>query len=755
VALLLGGHREQGVQVVSTRTGEVLQTLPQPAAFVGLRFDRAGKTLFASGGNQDVVYRYDWRAGTARLSDSVILAAKPAAGPGSRYPAGLASSPDDSTLYVAENLADSLAVVDLRSGRVVQRLPAGRYPYDVVVGPDGRVYVSAWGGFDVTVYEPVRDSLRLAGTIKVGRHPSALLLSLDGSRLFVACASTDHVAVVDTRALRVMALLDDAVPGGTGEGSTPDALALSHGGQRLLVAEADNNAVALFSLLPGSSGLPAGSGSDTLVGRIPVQWYPTALVEHNDTIIVVNGKGRGTAPNAADGPGPGRPRADGRGYTLDQISGTVTLIPPAQTDSSALASLTTRVARLNGWDQSPSEPRYPPIRHVIYIIKENRTFDQVLGDLTRADGDTSLAFFPRAVTPNQHALAERFGIFDRFFVNAEVSADGHNWSMGAYTTDYVQKTVPSVYSDRGRSYDYEGRNRDQVPAPGEDAAEPARGYLWDLAQRKGISFRNFGEFVLPDSEAGSDQIPPSYRGLKEFLAANTDSTFPGFDLMIPDQRRADVWLHALEGWVRSRSMPALQILRLPNDHTMGAKPGALTPRAYAADNDLALGRVIEALSRSPFWNSTAVFVVEDDAQNGPDHVDSHRSVLLVVSAYSRPGVFHRFVNTTDVVATIERMLSLEPLSQFDAFSRPLSDIFADQPDPTPYTALTPAVSLTERNPPGGPGAKESSRLDFGLEDLADEEPFNRALWLAIKGPARPYPGARRAPAIEWNRSDLP
>jgi YVTN family beta-propeller protein len=754
LVLLLNGFREQGVQVVSPQSGKVLQTLPQPAAFVGLRFDHAGRTLFASGGDQDVVYRYRWARGAATLTDSIVLAARPPKGPGTRYPAGVALSPDDAKLYVAENLADSLAVVDLATGRVVQRLPSGRYPYDVVVAQDGTVYASAWGGFDVAVYRPEGNSLRLIASVAVGRHPSAMLLNGDGSRLFVASASTDHIAVVDTRTLQVIAQLDDGVPGGTGEGSTPNALALTSDERRLLVAEADNNAVAAIALSPRSSGIPAATGNDSVVGRIPVQWYPTALSRRGDTVIVVNGKGRGTAPNPTNGPGPGRlPPGQAPGYTLSQLSGSITLISPGESDSASLSGLTARVARLNGWDQRPAQPSYPRFEHVIYVIKENRTFDQVLGDLPRADGDTSLTFFPRNVTPNHHALAERFGIFDRFFVNAEVSADGHIWSMAGYTPDYVQKTLPSVYSDRGRSYDYEGMNRDRDPAPDDDVAEPARGYLWDLAQRKGISFRNFGEFVMPEGELDQDSVPRGYRGLKKFLAANTDSIFPGFDLKIPDQRRADVWLRVLEGWTRVGSMPALQILRLPNDHTTAAKQGAPTPRAYAADNDLALGRVIEGLSRSPFWRSTIVFVVEDDAQNGPDHVDSHRSVLLVISAYNRPGVFHRFTNTTDVLATIERVLLLEPLSQFDAFSRPLAGVFAEQPDTTPFTALAPSVPLDERNLAAAPGAKESSRLDFRFEDVADEDGFNHALWLAIKGRAIPYPAARRARGAEWNRVD--
>ncbi len=751
LAVLLGGYREQGIEIVDVRSGVVVQTLVQPAAFIGLRFDRDGRQLFASGGNQDLVYRYAWENGAARLLDSLVLAPKSPKQPGTRYPAGLDLSPDGRRLYVAENIADSLAVIDLATGEVVQRLPAGRYPYDVVVARDGTVYVSAWGGFEVRVFHPSAAGLEPRGAVQVGRHPSALALSADGTRLFAASASTDQVAVVDTRLARVIARLNDGVPGAPPEGSTPNALRLSADGTRLLVAEGDNNAVAVFALSAATSGIPMATGPDRLAGRIPVGWYPTALALLGDTLVVANAKGRGSAPNGGNGPAPGRP-SDPRGYTLGQLSGTLTVLPGSWSDT-ALSALSKRVAQANGWGSPRPTAPYPPFTHVIYIIKENRTYDQVLGDLPQGDGDTSLVFFGRSVSPNHHALAERFGLFDRFLVNAEVSPDGHNWSTASYATDYLEKTVPSNYSKRGRSYDYEGANRGVRPAPGEDAAEPAQGYLWDLAQRKGLTFRNFGEFVAPERGrgAGSDSLPASYRGLKPFLDAHTDSSFPGFDMQVPDQHRADLWLRALQGWARAGEMPALQILRLPNDHTMGARAGALTPRAYMADNDLALGRVIEALSRSPFWRNTVVFVVEDDAQNGADHVDSHRAPFLVISAYNQPAVWHRFTNTTDVLATIEQILSLEPLSHFDAYSRPLHGIFASEPDLTPYVALRPAVPLDERNAAGAPGAAESSGLDFHLEDLAEEHSFNLALWLAIKGPLRPYPGTRRLTAANWAR----
>ncbi len=483
-------------------------------------------------------------------------------------------------------------MIDLASHRVVQRLAAGRYPYGVTNAPDGSVYVSAWGGFEVRRWRRTGNRLESVATISVGRHPSTMLLTADGSRLYVASGSTDRISVVDTRSNAVVAQVVDTVPGGAGEGSTPGGLALSADQQRLFVAEADNNAVAEFDVSRDTA---------RLLGRMPVEWYPSALSFRGDTLIVINAKGRGTKPNGTNGPGPGAGparKSTDAGYTLGQLTGTLSIVPLHGVD---LAATSKRVASANGWNHEPGRGSYPPFEHVIYVIKENRTYDQIFGDIAAGDGDTSLVFFGEGVTPNHHALAARFGLFDRFFVNAEVSADGHNWTTGAYTTDYVQKTVPLNYGGKGRSYDYEGTNRDVRPAKDADAAEPANGYLWDLARRGNISFRNFGEFV---SDADSSRGVPAYRGLKPFLDSHTDSAYAGFDLDISDQRRMDEWIKSLAGWSQAGQMPALQVLRLPNDHTRGATAGAFTPRAFMADNDLALGRAVEALSRGPFWKST-------------------------------------------------------------------------------------------------------------------------------------------------------
>lgn len=283
-------------------------------------------------------------------------------------------------------------------------------------------------------------------------------------------------------------------------------------------------------------------------------------------------------------------------------------------------------------------------------------------------------------------------------------------------------------------------------------AAPANGYLWDLAQKKGISFRNYGEFVVPPATRDTTALPSGYRGNKPFLAANTNDRFPGYDLKIQDQIRADVWLEDLRQFATRGTMPALQIVRLPNDHTAGARTGSPTPRAMMADNDLALGRMIDGLSRSPFWKNTVVFVLEDDAQNGPDHVDSHRSPMLVISPYNRPGTLHRFANTTDILRTIEEILGLESMSQFDYYGRPLREVFSRTPDLRPFATLVPAVSLTEMNPLSGLNARESAALALEVEDIADEDAFNRVLWRAIRGDREPYPGPTRMSALEFKRA---
>jgi YVTN family beta-propeller protein len=727
LVLSLSGYREQGIEVVDRASGAVVQRIEQPGAFLGLAWSTDGGMLYASGGVADAVYIYSWRSNAAHpatLADSIPLGHPDSTNPGTRYPAGIALSPDGRTMYVAENLSDSLAVVDLATRHVTERVGIGPFPYGVAVAPDGDVYASAWGAAYVSVFHATGNGRLTADhAIDVGRHPSALLLNADGSRLFVASGSTDRVGMVDPKSRRVLRWLIDAPPDGVTEGSTPNALALAPDGTRLFVAEADANAVAVFDL-----------ESNALAGRIPTEWYPSAIVVAGDSLWVVNGKGRGAGPNPR-GPQPNVSVAkmEVTSYTLGQLNGTITVVPAAR--GVALDALSGRVARANGWDRPRAErAHYPPFTHVVYIIKENRTYDQVLGDLTQADGDTSLLFFPRAISPNHHALAERFGIFDRFFTNAEVSEQGHQWSTAAYVTDYSEKNTPSTY-------------RSKRPEPDElgEVDEPANGYLWDAARKKGITFRDYGEFV--ERLQRDSSRPPVNRALKPALAPFASPIYPPFDLKVRDQVRADAWLTELHEFERTGRMPALEILHLPSDHTSGPRAGMPTPRAYMADNDLALGRIIEGLSRSRFWANTVVFVLEDDSQDGPDHVDSHRSVMLAISAWNRGGVLHRFVNTTDVVATIEEILGLGSLSQFDHFGRPLRDIWNAHPDLRPYVALTPAQPLAELNIALGPDPD----VDYSRPDRIDDALFNHLLWRQIKGSNVPYPTMHRAAVQEFVR----
>jgi DNA-binding beta-propeller fold protein YncE len=713
LVLLLSGYREQGIQVVDPESGRVTQTLPQPAAFVGLAFNSTGDTLYASGASEDVIYEYAWGQGTATLKRKLALSLGTDSKDISRTPAGIALSRDNRYLFVAENLSDTFAVLDVASGAVKDRAAAGHLPYAVAVNPKGDVFISAWGGSIVTRFrvDPKTGKIRNAAELPVARHPSALLLNSTGTRLFVACGTVDTVSVIDTRKFRLIATPKDSVPGVL-EGSTPNALALSADQSKLYVAEADNNAVAVFLLSSSSSGVKTAAKKDQLLGRIPVGWYPTAFAQTGDRIFVVNGKGRGTRANPGFGRG-GAFENTPNEYVLGQLNGTITELP-VPIDQDKWSEYSRTVSRLNNWNHATEKPAYPPFKHVLYIIKENRTYDQVFGDMPQGDGDPSLLFFPRPVSPNHRALAERFGLFDRFFVNAEVSLQGHPWSLSAYVTDFTEKTVHSTYSNRRKGEE-----------PGDEASEPATGYLWNLAMRANRSLRIYGEYasLSPDKKTYTSQKPAA--------TPYTSPTYPGWDPSIKDQVRADAWLAEFRDYVKKGEMPALQILWLPQDHTAGGQAGMPTPAACFADNDLALGRIIEALSNSPFWKDTVVMVIEDDAQAGPDHVDSHRSVMLVVSAYNKPQVWHRFVNTTDVLATIEQILELGTLSQFDYFGRPLLEVFSETPDFTPYKALVPEQSLDEKNP-DDKNAKAYMALELDKEDLSEDALFNHILWTEIK-----------------------
>ena len=720
--IVLCGWREQGIQIVDLKSRQVTQTLLQDGAFYGAAFSPDGNTLYVSGGNTDLLFIYSWKNGAATLTQKLELAkAKTAEGTGTSYPAGIAVSPNGKFVYVAENVGDRLAVVDTATGEIVQRFPTDHYPYGVIRDDHGDLFVSAWGGTTISDFHVLPDGkIAYVGRIEVGRHPSALAVS--GSRVYVALAGSDRVAIVDTKTRKVTGYVHDSAPGAPPEGSTPNALAISPDRKRLYIAEADNNAIAVFNL-----------ASQRLLGRIPSDWYPTAIAQVGPQLLILSGKGHGTHANP-DGPVPLTDWPDGKplAYTLGQLNGSLRLLPSGIT-TAELSAYKLRVGAANNWQQSRSTRRYPPFKHVVYIIKENRTYDQVLGDIKDGDGDASLVYFPDLVTtPNHHELARRFGLFDRFFVNAEVSSQGHIWSTAAYVTDFGEKTVPSAYAGKRGDVD------------GEDSDEPERGFLWSLAKRSGVTFRDYGEMVK--STPGRPLGQPD-------MGADVNPDYAPFDLVTPDQKRADVWIAELQRFVRDGNMPQLELLWLPMDHLTAARPGKCTPFACMADNDLALGRIVQALSHSPYWKDTVVFVVEDDAQAGPDHVDSHRAPFYAISAYSRPGTVHRFVNTTDVIAAIEDILGMGRLSKYDYFSRSLADVFASTPDLKPFDPIIPTQDLNQKNPENTAAARMSEGLDLSAPDRVDDRVYNHILWLMLKGDA-PEPAVRKwAPlhALEASR----
>jgi hypothetical protein len=527
-------------------------------------------------------------------------------------------------------------------------------------------------------------------------------------------------------------------------GMTPSALAVDERGTRLFVVCSDANAVAQVDISAPRS---------RVAGFIPTGWYPTAArVLADGELMVLSGKGLGSRPNP-NGPNPtvraaplheGTPSPGRVEYVGRLQTGTAALLPVPDDDQ--LAAFTNTVL-----DGSPyrdeliygpltdapdiyfarTEGHESPIKTVIYVIKENRTYDQVLGDMPKGNGDKALNLFGAQITPNLHQLADDFVLYDNFYENADVSADGHNWASAAIAPDYTAKLWPSEYGHRSRVYDFEG---------GEPANTPPAGYLWDNALQAGLTIRDYGEWCtnIPLKEVSG---PRQIRDVKDRnLAPHVDMNYRGFDLEYPDVERAHEFIREWKQFEAQNHAPNMIILRMGNDHTQGARAGALTPFSYAADNDYAVGMVAEAVSHSKLWQSTAIFIIEDDAQNGPDHVDSHRAPVWVLSPYTRRGIVDSAMyNQTSVLRTMELILGMRPLTHFDAGARPMFASFARQPDLRPYTAIPPKASLTDRNPGNGSGAVASARMDFSEADKIDDDELNDVLWRAIKHSDPPPP----------------
>jgi hypothetical protein len=561
--------------------------------------------------------------------------------------------------------------------------------------------------------------------------------------------------VLDATTGQVLEVINTALYPQAPNGSTPDSLALSPDGKTLLIANADNNNLAVVDV--------SRRGKSRSLGFIPVGWYPTSVRwdAAGQQIYVANGKGMASRANP-HGPCPVREKKierEGKGqdhsqYIAALLKGTVSVIPAPSPQDMADYSKTAYACSPLAADPFAAarvrEPGHPipakpgetsPIKHCIYIIKENRTYDQMLGDMREGNGDASLCIFPERVTPNHHALARQFVLLDNFYVDGEVSADGHEWSMAAYATDFVEKTWPLSYRAHGKlSYPSEG---------GHAIAMPAGGYIWDRCKEAGVSYRSYGEFIAN----GRTPDAPGTAKVKT-LEGHFDPLYRSFDLNYTDAKRADRFLEELKRFETEGKMPQFMIVRLPNDHTGGTSPGRPTPTAMVADNDLALGRVIEAISHSKFWPETAIFVLEDDAQNGSDHVDAHRSLALVVSPYTKRHVVDSSMySTSSVLRTMELILGLRPMSQYDAAAQPLDAAFQAKADLSPFKHLPPGVDPLERNTRLAWGVEKSQKMDFSEEDAADDMALNEIVWKSVRGADSPMPPPVRAAFVLVREKD--
>lgn len=739
------GWTKPTLHVFDTKLEAVVgRTMPLDNAWLGLAWSPDGRRLYAAGAAENSIYEFNWANGALTDAGRISIGAPERRTGGeflnAGFIGGLAVAPGGKTLYAIQVFGQALSAIDLPTRREVKKVNLPAEPYTTVVSGDGRtVFVSLWGGSKVLMF--AADTLAPLGEVPVGGHPNAMVLSKDGSRLFVACANTNAVWVVDVATRAAREQISVALYPNAPVGTTPNALALSPGGERMLVANADNNTVAVVDV-----GKP---GASEVEGWVPAGWYPTSVMFSRDgsQFFVLNGKGLSSEPNVR-GPQPGAVSAAGR-YTGNMFQGTISIVRTP--DRAALAGMTRRVLELTPYKDAtrlaPADapignpiPRRvggsSPIKHVFYVIRENRTYDQVLGDIPRGNGDPSLTLFGEDVTPNAHAIAREFTLFDNFYVDAEVSYDGHAFSMGAYATDVVEKLWPTNYGGRGTPYLSEGgfNIRDQYG----NFSAPPLGYIWDFAKRAGVSVRSYGEFASwtrPGGEVRADV--PGLEGL-------VHPSFPPFELSIPDQRRADIWHEEFQKFERDGHLPQLSIIRLGNDHTQGTTRGAATPRAMVADNDLALGRVVEAISHSRYWKDSAILVIEDDAQNGPDHVDAHRSVLLAISPLSRRRtVDSTLYSTTAVLRTMELILGLPPMSQYDAAATPMYNAFQPVPDVTPFEKRPARVSLDEKNDWSAPGALASARMNLRQADMAPELELNEIIWQSVRGAGSPMPPPRR------------
>ena len=732
LAVSNNGQSTQTVQLIDPQSQRLLDERVIGKAWYGLAWSPAADRLYVGGGNDNIILAYPVASRKLGQPDTLRLG-RP--WPTKISPVGLALDARRQRLYTVTKEDNALYTIDLKTKRVLSRLALGHEAYGCLLAPDGNtLYLTLWGGDQLLAYDIGTGQIRRR--LATESHPNELIQTRNGRYVFVANANDNSVSVVDTKAWRVLETIATALYPTRLTGSTTNGLALSPDEKTLYIANADNNCLAVFDV--------ASPGKSTAKGFIPTGWYPTCVRTVGSKVLVANGKGLSSLPNP-QGPQPVR-KNDDSGYQSGGVhretqyigalfKGTLSFI--AAPGTAQLASYSRQVYANSPFTKTSEKealgqvgnpvPRRrgeaSPIKHVFYVIKENRTYDQMLGDMREGNGDSTLCIFPEKVTPNHHALAREFGLLDNFYVNAEVSADGHNWSMAAYATDYVEKSWPISYGGRGGTYDFEGTRK---------VAYPRDGFLWDYAQRAGLSYRTYGEFA----ENGKTPL--------KSLQGHVCPKAPGFNMDIKDVERVRIWAQDFDSLLARGAVPQLSTIRLSNDHTSGQRLGKISPIAAVADNDLALGQLVEHISRSSIWGESVIFVLEDDAQNGPDHVDAHRSPAFVISPYTRAsGPNHTLYTTAGLLRTLELLLGLPPMSQYDAAARPLFGCFRSTASPASYQARPARVPLDTRNTAWNRSAERSAKFNLASEDAAPDLDLTEVVWKAVRGEDAVVPAPRR------------
>jgi YVTN family beta-propeller protein len=741
LAVTNNGQSVQSLQLIDAKAGKILDNVVIAKSWYGLKFSADEKFLYASGGNDNWILKYATAGGKLTLQDSIELGKK---WPERISPAGLEIDDARQLMYVVTKENNSLYVVDLATKKVKWQYQLDGDGYACLLSPDKkRLYISCWGCDKLVLFDTEKQ--KITQQLVVGDNPNEICSTKSGKYLFVANANDNSVSVVDTKQFKVIETLNAALYPDAPSGSTSNGVALSTDEKTLYVANADNNCLAVFDI--------SRPGFSKSKGFIPTGWYPTNVKVIGTKIYVANGKGFNSMANPY-GPNPSRKREEviyqggdkskpiDVQYIAGLFKGTMSIINvPSDKQLSVYSQLVYQNSPYSKDKENTSrgEAGNPipmkvgeasPIKYVFYIIKENRTYDQVLGDVQEGNGDTSLVLFGNNVTPNLHKLVKEFVLLDNFYVDGEVSADGHNWSMGAYATDYLEKTWPTSYGGRGGSYSAEGNRL---------AANNKGGFIWDHCNRNKVSFRTYGEFA--------DNYKPNIPVLKGHLCPY----YTGWDMDTKDTTRFNQWKKEFDSLLAKDAVPQFNSLRFPNDHTEGLRKGKPTPFAHVADNDLAVGLFVEYLSKSPIWEESAVFIIEDDAQNGPDHVDAHRTTAYVAGGFVKRGyVDHTMYSTSSMLRTMELILGMPPMTQYDAAAEPMWRSFSAVPDLATFNSVSAQISLDEKNVAINEWQKQSEQFNLAKEDAIPDMEFNIVLWYGLKGDAIPFPAPRRAAFLKVN-----